>query len=492
KAKITKSILKAEEENFFRTIRQGLAKLEEAVQKAKEEGRNHLTGKEAFKLYDTYGLPVDFIKDTLEELGMGLKEEELEAEMERQRQRSRASWKGEEKELLEHKMAAALPEGTSTEFVGYTDEEADAKVLLIIKDGEVAEEAKEGEEVLFVLDKTPFYAESGGQIADTGIITSSDGLLVEVEDVQKHLDGRVFLHKGRVKRGTLRRRMDVHAEIDRERRAAIRRAHTGTHVLYRVMREILGSHVSQAGSLVGPDYIRFDFTHFEALKPEEKKLIEQKAMEAILTNMPVKVHHMTLEEALGRGAIAEFMDKYKERVRVVEIGDGWTLDLCGGTHTSRTGDIGIIKIVYEGSVSTGVRRIEAFTGMKALQRFQQLEDTLLGLARKLSTSPDGIGKIVDKLKEENQKLQKELTQVKQKLTVAMIPSLDAEGKMIGDTYILAKVLSDVSAEDLRMIADEIRARHPKAVVILGGKKPDGAPIMIGATTKNLTDKLHMG
>lgn len=490
KMKITMSILKAEEENFFRTIGQGLNILENYVEQAKKEGRNFLTGKEAFKLYDTYGVPVDFIKDTLEEMGFTIKEKELEEELEKARERSRKSWKGGEKELIDNELKKALPDNFSSTFVGYEKEEEDTRIMAILKDGKAIEKSDEGEEISLVLEKTPFYAESGGQIPDHGYVETETGK-IEVYDVQKHLDGKVFLHTGKVIKGSIRVGQEAHAEIDHERRAAIRRAHTGTHIMYKVMRDVLGNHVSQAGSMVGPDYIRFDFTHFEALKPEEKKEIEKRVMEAILANMPVTVHHMTLEEALSRGAVAEFMDKYQEKVRVVEIGNGWTLDLCGGTHASATGDIGILKIIYEGSVSTGVRRIEAYTGMKALERYQELEDTVTTLARKLSTSPDRIDEMIDKMKTELKETQKELEKTKEKLTIAMIPAIDAEGEMVGDVYMLAKVLSDVNADDLRMISDQIRSRHEKAVVILGGIK-DNRPIMIAAATKNLTDKLHMG
>lgn len=491
KMKITMSILKAEEENFFRTIRQGLNILENYVEEAKKQGRNFLTGKEAFKLYDTYGVPIDFIQDTLHEIGFTIKKEELEEELEKAREKSRKSWKGGQKELIDNELKKALPESFSTTFVGYEKEkEEDTKIMVILKDNKSTQMAEEGDNISLVLEKTPFYAESGGQIPDYGIIKTETGT-VEITDVQKHLDGKVFLHTGKVIQGHVETGQKAHAEIDHSRRSAIRRAHTGTHIMYKVMRDILGDHVSQAGSLVGPDYIRFDFTHFEGLKPEEKREIEKRAMEAILANMPVKVHYMKLEEALDKGAIAEFMDKYQEKVRVIEIGDGWTLDLCGGTHAKATGDIGIIKIVYEGSVSTGVRRVEAFTGLKALERYQKMEETISKLSRKLSTSTDRIEEIIDKMKEELKTTQKELERTKEKLTVAMIPSIDAEGEMVGDVYVLAKVLSDISADDLRMISDQIRSRHEKAVVILGSIKGD-RPIMIAAATKNLVDKLHMG
>jgi alanyl-tRNA synthetase len=358
-----KGVVKAEEERFLHTFKNSMPVAEEFINTALEEGRRFLKGEEVFKLYDTYGFPLDLLEEIAKEEGLSLDMEGFEKEMEIQRERARQSFKIQTKEVQPIYQHLKNIGRTST-FVGYEQYVAQSKVIALLKNGELVSELKEGEEGEVFLDITPFYAERGGQIGDTGTIESADGLFV-VDDTQSPVDG-VISHKGKVVKGTIKVGDQVIASIDRERREDIKRNHTATHLLHSALRLVLGEHVRQAGSLVADKYLRFDFTHFQALSVDELKRVEELVNEQIRKNEPVIVEEKDYREAIKEGAIAIFEEKYGERVRVLSVGD-FSKELCGGTHVSRTGDIGYFKIISESSIGAGLRRIVAKTGRWAVE-----------------------------------------------------------------------------------------------------------------------------
>jgi alanyl-tRNA synthetase len=344
-----KGVVKAEEERFLHTFKNSMPVAEEFINTALEEGRRFLKGEEVFKLYDTYGFPLDLLEEIAKERGLSLDMEGFEKEMEIQRERARQSFKIQTKEVQPVYQHLKNIGRTST-FVGYEQYVAQSKVIALLKNGELVSELKEGEEGEVFLDITPFYAERGGQIGDTGSIESAGGVFV-VDDAQSPVDG-VISHKGKVVRGTLKVGDQVIASIDRERREDIKRNHTATHLLHSALRLVLGEHVRQAGSLVADKHLRFDFTHFQALSVDELKRVEELVNEQIIKNEPVLVEEKDYREAIKEGAIAIFEEKYGERVRVLSVGD-FSKELCGGTHVSRTGDIGYFKIISESSSRCG-------------------------------------------------------------------------------------------------------------------------------------------
>jgi alanyl-tRNA synthetase len=358
-----KGVVKAEEERFLHTFKNSMPVVEEFINTALEEGRRFLKGEEVFKLYDTYGFPLDLLEEIAKEKGLSLDMEGFEKEMEIQRERARQNFKIQTKEVQPIYQHLKNIGRTST-FVGYEQYVAQSKVIALLKNGELVSELKEGEEGEVFLDITPFYAERGGQIGDTGTIESVDGLFV-VDDTQSPVDG-VISHKGKVVKGTIKVGDQVIASIDRERREDIKRNHTATHLLHSALRLVLGEHVRQAGSLVADKYLRFDFTHFQALSVDELKRVEELVNEQIRKNEPVIVEEKDYREAIKEGAIAIFEEKYGERVRVLSVGD-FSKELCGGTHVSRTGDIGYFKIISESSIGAGLRRIVAKTGRWAVE-----------------------------------------------------------------------------------------------------------------------------
>jgi alanyl-tRNA synthetase len=353
-----KGVVKAEEERFLHTFKNSMPVVEEFINTALEEGRHFLKGEEVFKLYDTYGFPLDLLEEIAKEKGLSLDMEGFEKEMEIQRERARQNFKIQTKEVQPIYQHLKNIGRTST-FVGYEQYVSQSKVIALLKNGELVSELKEGEEGEVFLDITPFYAERGGQIGDTGTIESVDGLFV-VDDTQSPVDG-VISHKGKVVKGTIKVGDQVIASIDRERREDIKRNHTATHLLHSALRLVLGEHVRQAGSLVADKYLRFDFTHFQALSVDELKRVEELVNEQIRKNEPVIVEEKDYREAIKEGAIAIFEEKYGERVRVLSVGD-FSKELCGGTHVSRTGEIGYFKIISESSIGAGLRRIVAKNG----------------------------------------------------------------------------------------------------------------------------------
>ena len=371
-----------EEENFAKTIDTGLRILNELVESHKEKGETVFSGEDAFKLYDTYGFPLDLTQDILEEQGMTVDEEGFTRLMEEQKERARAArgdmsnaWQGLDLGL----------DNTPTRFTGYDHLEDDGTVLALVTEGEVSGVLKAGKEGIVVLDQTPFYAELGGQTADHGTITCGTGVF-RVTDVQKDKGGK-FLHQGVMESGEIKVGDAVESKLDVERRQAIMRAHSATHLLDKALRKVLGDHVHQAGSLVEPDRLRFDFTHFSAMTAEELAAVALEINTAILAGYDVVTEELPIEEAKKKGAIALFGEKYGDIVRVVDMGEGYSVEFCGGTHLNNTAKVGMFHIEKEFSVASGVRRIEATVGMATLENMNRELEMLLDAAAAMKVKP---------------------------------------------------------------------------------------------------------
>jgi alanyl-tRNA synthetase (EC 6.1.1.7) len=478
-----KGVVKAEEDRFLHTFRNSMPVVEEFINTALEEGRSFLKGEEVFKLYDTYGFPLDLLEEIAKEKGLSLDMEGFEREMEIQRERARQNFKIQTKEvqpIYQHLKSI----GRTSIFVGYEQYVAQSKVIALLKNGELVSELKEGEEGEVFLDITPFYAERGGQIGDTGSIESVDGLFV-VDDTQSPVDG-VISHKGKVVKGTIKVGDQVIASIDRERREDIKRNHTATHLLHSALRLVLGEHVRQAGSLVADKYLRFDFTHFQALSVDELKRVEELVNEQIRKNEPVIVEEKDYREAIKEGAIAIFEEKYGERVRVLSVGD-FSKELCGGTHVSRTGDIGFFKIISESSIGAGLRRIVAKTGRWAVEEAFLESLTLKQVAQSLGVSTEEVLEGLSKLQERVRELERELQRVKSESARKQAKErIKEEG--FGEYTLFYGVLEDVEGDLLRELADQFRQGRTKTVVFLASKREGKLSTLI-ALSKDLVGSL---
>jgi alanyl-tRNA synthetase len=478
-----KGVVKAEEERFLHTFKNSMPVVEEFINTALEEGRRFLKGEEVFKLYDTYGFPLDLLEEIAKEKGLSLDMEGFEKEMEIQRERARQNFKIQTKEVQPIYQHLKNIGRTST-FVGYEQYVSQSKVIALLKNGELVSELKEGEEGEVFLDITPFYAERGGQIGDTGTIESVDGLFV-VDDTQSPVDG-VISHKGKVVKGNIKVGDQVIASIDRERREDIKRNHTATHLLHSALRLVLGEHVRQAGSLVADKYLRFDFTHFQALSVDELKRVEELVNEQIRKNEPVIVEEKDYREAIKEGAIAIFEEKYGERVRVLSVGD-FSKELCGGTHVSRTGDIGYFKIISESSIGAGLRRIVAKTGRWAVEEAFLESLTLKQVAQSLGVSTEEVLEGLSKLQERIKELERELQRVKSESARKQAKErIKEEG--FGEYTLFYGVLGDVEGDLLRELADQFRHGRTKTVVFLASKREGKLSTLI-ALSKDLVGSL---
>ncbi|MGD0200941.1 MAG: alanine--tRNA ligase [Bryobacteraceae bacterium] len=444
-----------------------------------------LPGAVAFKLYDTYGLPLEEQQEMAREYGLAVDAEGFAAEMERQRERARASWKGAEKAAVAPVYQELLAAGR-TRPLYYEGLEATAKVAGIVAGQQAVEAAGAGEHIEIILDQTPFYAEAGGQTGDKGWLCSaaSGESLAEVEDTYSPLPGLV-VHKV-VTLAPLRRGEEVRARVDADLRRATMRNHTATHLLHAALRTVLGSHVKQAGSVVEPGRLRFDFTHYAALDEAELAEVERLMNQQILEDKPVETTLMELDQALETGAMALFGEKYGERVRVVRVPD-FSRELCGGTHVSRTGEIGLSKIVSEGSIAAGVRRIEAVTGAGALQRFQQASGALQRLAELVRASEPELAEQVEKLIEQRKGLERELEQAKTKLAQSEVAGLTSQARRVKNCRVVAAGGLSMDRAQLRSLADSVRSKGVD-VVVLGTDTGD----VVSAVRKDISGKIHAG
>ncbi len=485
--RLIKKITLKEEERFSRTLERGLYILQELIEKLKSDGKDTLPGEEVFKLYDTFGFPLDLILEVANDENLKVDVAGFEKLLEEQKERARKAWKGGIQKVISPELQKLSEESPSI-FIGYDHLEGIGKVTGILKGENLVEEVKEGEEAVIILDKTPFYPEKGGQVGDTGIIEGSN-CYCEVLDTQ-NITENLIGHRAVIKRGTIKVGDVVNAIVDEKRRKAIMRAHTATHLLHKALREVLGNHVKQAGSLVLPDRLRFDFTHFEAPTEEELRAVEETVYNWILKNYPVRVEEMSYDEALERGAIALFGEKYGDVVRVVDVG-GVSVELCGGTHVERSGDIGFFKLISESSISSGTRRVEAVVGKEAFNYVEEKENLIKNLRKALQSPEEQLLQKLQKLKEELKEKERELEKVKRKLATAEVNRIVENAPVINDIKVVTAKLDGFGGKELVEVADVIRNKAGTAAVMLVGIK-DGKASLLIALTKDLTDRFKAG
>ncbi len=476
-----------EEERFLNTLDQGLSILGDLIHKLTQQGKILIPGKEIFKLYDTYGFPLDLTQDIASEKGLSLDEPGFHEEMERQRERARASWKGSEEKGIDP-VFKSLSETCKSAFVGYDRTESESGVLSLIREGALKESVQAGEELDIVVDSTPFYPESGGQIGDRGSL-DWDGGSAEVLRTWRPAEG-LIVHRVRILQGSLKRGQKVWCRVDPGKRASTAHNHTATHILQAVLRHVLGDHVKQAGSLVEPDRLRFDFTHFAPVHARELERIEQLTNEWIWRNTPVETEVKPLNEAISGGAMALFGEKYGSRVRVVSIPE-LSSELCGGTHVHATGEIGLFKVQHEGGIAAGVRRIEAVTGIKAYEYFKNLEDEIRSLSEIVKESPGRIAPKVEKTLKERKDLLQELGSLKRELAELRGGDIIEQIRDVEGVKVLSHRADHLSAEELREHADRLRDRVGSGVVVAGSENK-GKVALIAMVTKDLTRRIHAG
>ncbi len=498
--------LRLEEEGFRQTLGRGLTLLEEMAEgKGLKDGKT-LDGSVAFALYDTYGFPLDLTQDILRPRGIAVDVDKFDEEMERARARSRASWVGSGEAATEANWFALREEVGPTEFLGYQTETAEGVIRAILRGEERIAEAGAGDEIGIIVNQTPFYGESGGQVGDTGIAFSASGGELVVRDTQKQA-GDLHLHLGTVRHGTLKVGEAVELRVDGERRNRLRANHSVTHLLHQALRNRLGEHVTQKGSLVAPDRLRFDFSHPKPLNQSDIVAIEAEVNARIRDNGEARTRLLTPERAVAEGALALFGEKYGDEVRVVSMGgahggvaDGeerpYSVELCGGTHVRRTGDIGLFKIVAESSVASGVRRIEALTGAAAETHLVGEEDLLRQSAAALRTAPAELPARLTRLIDEHRRLERELAEARRTLAVGLQPtdSPRAGGraaapaaKRIGDIAFDGRLVEDVSGRDLRSLADDLKRRIGSGIVAIVSRAEGKAALVVGVTA-DLTDR----
>jgi alanyl-tRNA synthetase len=457
---------------------------------AKKAASATLPGEVAFKLYDTYGMALDEQQEMARELGLAIDLDGFQQAMDRQRERARASWKGAEKAQIAPVYQELLDRGR-TRFLGYeTMHLAGARVAALLVNQQSVSQVEAGAEAEVVLDQTPFYAESGGQVGDTGELRhpESGEALAQVTGVFAAVPG-LTVHRIRALQ-PLAAGMTVDAAVNEAARRSTMRNHTATHLAHAALRQVLGTHVKQAGSVVEPGRLRFDFTHYTAVAPEELSEIERLANEEILRNTAVETNVMELDQALQTGAMALFGEKYGDSVRVVSV-PGFSRELCGGTHVQRTGDIGLLKIVYEGSISAGVRRIEAVTGGGALQRFQETSESLHRVAAALRTSEPELQESVEKLLAQQKTLERQLSELKQKAAHSLVGDLEEAAREIKGVRVLSSRVDGIERAQMREMADALRNKWKSAVIVLASADNGGIAI-VSAVTKDLTQKVHAG
>jgi len=481
-----RKILQLEEERFNKTLEQGLVMLNSIITDMKKTGGKIIPGDELFKLYDTFGFPLDIAKDVADEHDLLIDEPGFHKEMEIQKAKARASWSAEEVAVASvyRELFQQCPK---TVFVGYDAFEAEATVLAIIRDGKIVHELTQGDTGEVLLDRTPFYAESGGQSGDSGEF-NANGLRVVVTDTKKPVEG-MHIHKISIKKGTLITGSKLHCAVDLSRRTATMRNHTTTHLLHTALKNILGEHVKQAGSYVAPERLRFDFTHFDSLDRSTIENIEDEVNDVILKNIMVNTTLMDTKKAIESGVTALFGEKYGDTVRVVRVADV-SAELCGGTHVGATGDIGLFKIISEGSVASGIRRIEAVTGKEAINAFRTEENELRKISFILKTSENPSEK-VRKLLGDLKELEKSLEKFKGRSAAESSPKILAAAQDIKGIKVISHRIDGMDSKDLRELADKVRDSLGSGIVLLASVKDDQAA-MVAMVTKDLTGQYKAG
>jgi alanyl-tRNA synthetase len=481
-------VIQNEEERFSETLDSGLKILREELEKLQKEGKSILSGEVAFRLYDTYGFPLDLTVEILQEKGTSFDEAGFRAQMQEQRYKSKQAWQGIGEGKAKEVYRRLANEGVKTAFLGYEEVQSESRILKLIKGDETVPFAVEGDEIEVVTEKTPFYGEAGGQVGDRGVIFHEEFSL-EVEDAIKPTEN-LIVHQAKVKRGKVKEGMSGVLRVDEERRKAITLNHTGTHLLQAVLREVLGNHVHQAGSLVSPERLRFDFTHFASMERKELERVEALVNQKVRENLKVETKIMEMEEALQTGAMALFGEKYGEKVRVVMVSD-FSLELCGGTHTSRTGDIGFFKIVSESGVAAGVRRIEALTGEGAYRFIKEEESELLKIASSLKSVPGELSSKLERLLERQKELERELSSFHDKASHQELSNLLPRVKKIRGVNVLSAKVDGKDLNRMREFVDQLKGKMGSGIILLGGQDQNKVSLIMGVTS-DLTQRFHAG
>jgi alanyl-tRNA synthetase len=479
------SIIKNEEVRFLETLDTGLKVLNDTLAEIRARGQSQVPGDVIFKLYDTFGFPVDIVQDVIRDENMSLDMDGFDRAMDAQRARSRSVATFDS---ISEAYKSLSGQGVKPEFIGYNSLSSDSKILVMVADGEEITEAAEGQHLEIVTAGTPFYAESGGQVGDTGTI-SGKNFEMAVLDTVKDPTG-LIIHKARVTSGVVPKGDAVSLNVDGDKRAATAANHTATHILHAVLRKVLGDHVKQAGSLVAPDRLRFDFTHFTLIDTDTLETIENLVNQRIRENVPTAIEEMDAEAALKSGATALFEEKYGDRVRVVSLTD-FSRELCGGTHTGHTGDIGIFKIVSESSISSGVRRIEALAGESALKFVQQTSRVLNDTAHLLKEKAPAVPLRVKKMQVDLKALEKEVAQLKTKLASEATEASPDVVRTIDGVDVLAKRVTVDTPAALRNLADQLKDKIKSGIVVLGSAAGSKAMLIV-VVTKDLTGRYHAG
>ncbi|QPF82761.1 alanine--tRNA ligase [Bradyrhizobium genosp. L] len=498
--KLIEETLRLEETRFRKTLARGLSILDEKSAGLKKG--DMFDGDTAFTLYDTYGFPLDLTQDALKSRGISVDQASFTDAMERQREKARASWAGSGEAATESVWFPLREKLGATEFLGYETESAEGVVAALVKDGAEVDSLKAGESGAIVLNQTPFYGESGGQVGDIGVLTG-EGVTFRVTDTQKRA-GDLFVHLGTVEQGTLKAGTALQLEVDHTRRSSIRAHHSATHILHEALRQVLGDHIAQRGSLVAPDRLRFDFVHPKPITPEELARIEDIANDVVLENAEVSTRIMGVDDAREAGARALFGEKYGDEVRVVSMGNadrehgqnalGWSVELCGGTHVRRTGDIGLISVTGEGAVASGVRRIEALTGRYARKHANDTMALAKTAAAELRTTVEDVPARITTLLDERKKLERDLSDARKKLAMGGggggSNGAASAVREVGDVKLLARAVEGVETKDLKSLVDDGKKQIGSGVVAIVGVTEDGKAGIVVGVTADLTSRFN--
>ncbi|HWI47278.1 MAG TPA: alanine--tRNA ligase, partial [Rummeliibacillus sp.] len=487
KAEFIARVIKNEEVRFHETLHDGLAIFNEVVEVQKAKGETVIPGRDAFRLYDTYGFPVELTEEYAEEVGMTVDEEGFNAEMEAQRERARNARQDVDSMHVQSEVLANLTQQST--FVGYESLEVHTTVAAMVVDGQEAKTASEGEEVLVILAETPFYAEMGGQIADHGTI-SNDSFTALVKDVQKAPNGQA-LHTVIIESGEMNVEDEVLAKVDRAERNLTVKNHTATHLLQRALKDILGDHVNQAGSYVGPDRLRFDFSHFGAVSKEELETIERTVNEKVWEDIPVVIEEMSISDAKAMGAMALFGEKYGDVVRVVQVSD-YSIELCGGIHVKRSSEIGFFKIVSEGGIGAGTRRIEAVTGQAAYLAAKEEQRILEQTASLLKSNPKDLVSRVEGLQHDLKEQQRENDSLSAKIAGAQASNILSAAQQIGEVTVLATKVEAKDNNQLRQLMDDLKAKMDNSIIVLGATAGEKVMLCAGVTKDIAGGNYHAG
>lgn len=486
---ISKMLL-GEEERFLHTLHQGLRELDGLIAQHRDAGTRRITGSEAFRLYDTFGFPIDLAEEVALEAGLQLDRQDFETTLEATRTKARETWKGSGEVRVAPVYQRVLQRAGASTFLGYELSQAASPLVAIISNGQEVQEAGAGQRVELVFERTPFYGEAGGQVGDSGRALALDhGVEVDITDTQKPM-GDLIVHYGTVKRGTIWHEMTMHLEIDVARREAIRKNHTATHLLHAALRQILGEHVKQAGSLVAPDRLRFDFTHFSRLTQRELDRIESLVNEQIWANEALHIATMDLDSAISWGALALFGEKYGEEVRTIEV-PGFSKELCGGTHVRATGEIGFFTVTYENGIGSGVRRIEALTGPGAYAHVKHNSRILSDVRQALRAQADEELDKLQRLTGQQRDLERQLEALKMRLATAQTQDYYSQTREVAGIKVLALCLENMDRKGLRSFVDTAKDRLGSGIIVVGAVE-DGRVVLAAGVTKDLTGRVSAG